>query len=104
MTTCIVCGCYEFRPCISATGEVCQWVEVSPGVFDIDGGGLCSSCAGEIADDPEFIADNAELHAALERGLLKPTDAERDAPLVELATDYEADLFIRERRARGAGA
>lgn len=26
-------------------------------------------------------------------------DAERDAPLVELVSDHEADLFLRARRA-----
>lgn len=102
MITCIVCGCTDENACFdNATGATCGWIELTPGVTDINGGGLCSFCAEDRADDPDF---SAQLHAALDRGLNKPADSERDAPMVELVSEHEADLYIRARRATGAGA
>jgi hypothetical protein len=76
---CTVCGCSEFAPCIDeATGETCAWIEFLPGMVEINGGGMCSFCAENRAEEENF-------------GLDPP-------PLVELVSDYEADLFLRERR------
>jgi hypothetical protein len=74
---CAGCGCTEFEPCVDdEIGGACYWVE---GISDANGPlDICSNCA-RIA---------AELVAA----------EDVDAPLVELASEHEADLFIRERR------
>lgn len=103
MIECIVCGCTTDNACLDeATGETCAWVPIPTGpgvaVMQINGGGLCSFCAEEIdgESDPTF---GTHLRAALERGFEKPSDDERDAPLVELVSDAEADRFLRARRA-----
>lgn len=99
MLKCIVCDCTDRDPCIDRTGGTCGWVEFSPGVITFNGGGLCSFCAEE---NPEILEEFGRtypgLHAALDRGLLKPSDGERDEPLVELVSDAEADRFLRARR------
>lgn len=102
MITCIVCGCTDAVPCIDeATGETCMWTPIptAPGVavMQIHGGGICSFCAEEIDGDSDE-AFRGQLRTALEAGFDKPSDDERDAPLVELFSDVEADRFLRARR------
>ena len=103
MITCIVCGCNSANSCLDEeTGERCMWTPIPTGpgiaVIQIHGGGICSFCTEEI-DGENDEAFRSQLRAALERGFDKPTDAERDAPLVELVSDVEADRFLRARRA-----
>ncbi len=103
MITCLVCGCTDEAACVdAATGETCAWIEIAPGVTAFNGRALCSFCAEE---NPAVIAEmagsefQAALHDALDRGLGKPTDSERNEPLVEVFSDHEASLFLRARRA-----
>lgn len=103
MTTCIVCGCTDLNACV-VEGEACRWTEMEPGVIEINGGGICSFCAvTEILSGSEEQAEPFgqffdETMQALQRGFDKPSDDEREEPLVELVTDYEADLYLRARR------
>jgi hypothetical protein len=108
MITCIVCGCTDDNACVDGTtGESCSWVPIPTGpgiaVMQINGGGICSFCAEEMAGYDGSTDGNeefpAQMRAALERGFNKPSDDERDAPLVELVSDAEADRFLRARRA-----
>ncbi len=96
MITCIICGCSEFEPCIDgATGETCAWlpgfVDYNKTGADREASGLCTFCAEEAAREriqcgiPPFDGDEDLI--------------ERDAPLVELVSEGEADRFLRARRA-----
>jgi hypothetical protein len=81
---CLGCGCTDDNACVDEeTGRTCTWFLDN----EMD---VCSFCAAIAIAMAE--ADERDV-------------AERSArPLVELVSDYEADLFIRNRRARGAGA
>lgn len=78
---CIGCNCSDNDPCVAEeTGRTCSWVPD----HEMD---ICSFCAAiAIA-----MADADERDAGTGYGLEPPQ-------LVELATEHEADLFIRERR------
>lgn len=76
MNCCRVCGCSMLDPCIDVeTGETCGWSVP----------GLCTFCA-------ELDTDLAD---SLRRGFLEPGS---DEPLVELASEADADRLIRELR------
>lgn len=83
---CVGCGCTDNTACVDERGEACAWVED----FILDGErvDICSECV------------RFGLEVLAETGGKVP---EGGAALVELASDYEADLFIRERR-KTAGA
>lgn len=96
MAECIVCGCTDSTACM-VDGQACSWVEIAPGVFEINGGGLCSFCA-ELAEAEPSGQFLDEVTEAFHRGFDKQPDSEREEPLVQLVTDHEADMFLRERR------
>jgi hypothetical protein len=96
---CVGCGCTDENACIDpVTGEPCYWVDTGGTGLR---GDLCSVCAyraieetslGLEQTDEEFVS---LMHGALERGFTK---RDSNAPLVEIYSDHEADLVIRERR------
>ena len=80
---CIGCGCTDATACVDEeTGPTCAWVPDE----ELD---ICTFCAA--------------IAIAMAEADERDVAARSAAPLVELATEREADLFIRERR-KAAGA
>jgi hypothetical protein len=96
---CVGCGCGDESACLDpVTGESCYWVDTGGTGLP---GCLCSVCAyraiegasmGLEQTDEEFFAD---MLSSLGSGFTK---RDSNAPLVEIYSDHEADLVIRERR------
>jgi hypothetical protein len=97
MSVCISCECTDENACVDdQNGNRCSWIELRPGVFEINGGGLCSFCAEELE---EYLDHETLIQSTIE-GLLDATPGvEAAESLVELVSDAEANSFLRARRA-----
>jgi len=114
--TCVGCGCTDDDACLDPeTGEPCFWLEGFAGDCQDPASTavayICSVCGRRMLElsesgaltmpDQDEDAFQAAMRAALEwgeqfeRGYAKP---DPNAPLVEVFSEHQADLAIRERR------